>query len=121
MDGIFISDASAYLFLRTVDKQPYTLQLEGVEALRADNFRQGNIIFELNVSTVDQLDESFVFQLYEYSVQRKESFVLEEWRASALHKGLSGFEMTSSYGCMLSAMFKSHRFAEGHSFPINFQ
>jgi hypothetical protein len=117
LDGILVSGRSARLFLRTVDGPLFTLLLHQVEALRADDFRQGNIIFEVNLLNLGQINESFVFQLYDYGDYHKDKFVLADWKTQATQKGLSGLEITTSYGCELWSIFAAHEFLEGHVFP----
>ncbi|HTS35281.1 MAG TPA: hypothetical protein VMH04_06390 [Candidatus Solibacter sp.] len=119
LDGLFASDSDARIFLRTVDGQAFTFVLRNVEALRADNFRLGNIIFELNLLTPEQIDESFLCQAYEYSEQVKERLVLAGWKVRAAQKGLSGLEITTSYGCELRSIYAAHELSEGHAIPTD--
>jgi hypothetical protein len=114
VDGVLVSDSTARVFLRSVTGEDFTLVLAEVDALRVDDLKKGNIIFELRLLSPDQLDQDFVFQTYEYSDEHKKSFVLQDWVGKAKEKGLTAIEITPSYGCRLSALFRSHTIAVGH-------
>jgi hypothetical protein len=97
VDGMLVRGSSALILLRTATERRYTLQLNEVDTLRANDFRQGNIIFELNLLSVSQLDRSFVFEAYDYNDQLKQQFVLEAWKRKADEKRLEALEITASY------------------------
>jgi hypothetical protein len=117
VDGILVRGSSAHVLLRTVTEQRHTLQLNEVNTLRANNFRQGNIILEVNLLSVSQLDHSFVFQAYDHNDHSKQEFVLEDWKRNAIEKRFVAIAITASYGCELLAVFRSHNLIEGHITP----
>jgi hypothetical protein len=54
LTGIRVVDRSRLeLSCSTLDGEPYLVSLSGLDSLRADNFLQGNIIFELEVFDSD--------------------------------------------------------------------
>src|SRR5258707_9845366 len=108
IDGILLSDTGARIFLRTVSGDHFTLALNEIDALRVNDLKQGNIVFEVRFLEPRQLDSSFVFELYEYSDEHKKTFVLKEWIEKAVQKGLTALEITPSYGCTILAVFKSY-------------
>jgi hypothetical protein len=114
VDGVLLSDPSARILLRTVEGDRFTLMLNELEALRVNDLRKGNIVFEIAFLEPKQLDASFVFELYGYSDEHKKTFVLDEWVKEATRKGLTAIEITPSYGCTILAIFKSHSFSAGH-------
>ena len=116
VDGLLVSEPTARIFLRTVAEEKFTLVLYEVDALHVLDLKKGNIIFELRFLDTDQLDQEFVFETYEYSDEYKKSFVLKEWVAKAKEKGLSAIQITPSYGCSLSALFRSKTITGGHVF-----
>ena len=117
VDGMLVRGSSALILLRTATERRYTLQLNEVDTLRANDFRQGNIIFELNLLSVSQLDRSFVFEAYDYNDQFKKQFVLEAWKRKVDEKRLEALEITASYGCQLLAVFRSPNLIEGYITP----
>jgi hypothetical protein len=116
VDGVFISDSTVRIFLRSVTGEQFTLMLNEVDALRVNDFKKGNIIFELRFLSPDQLDADFVFEIYEYSEHDKNNFVLKDWIGKAKEKELAAIELTSSYGCSLFALFKNRTLLSGHVF-----
>ena len=113
-DGVLLSDYCARILLRTVKGDRFTLTLNELEALRVNDLRKGNIIFEVLFLEPKQLEASFVFELYGYKDERKKTFALDEWVEKATRKGLTGLEITPSYGCTILAIFKSHTLLDGH-------
>lgn len=113
VDGLLISGPSIRIFLRTVDEKRFTLILSQVETLRAEDFRQGNIIFELNLLSVDELDSAFIFEAYDYSEELKRAFIMNTWVEGAKKKGLQAIEITPSYGCSIAALFKGYTLVAG--------
>jgi hypothetical protein len=114
VDGVLLSKSDARILLRTVNGDRFTLILNELEALRVDDFRKGNIVFEVVFLMPRQLDSSFVFEVYGYSDEGKRTFVLGEWAEKAAQKVLTAIEITPSYGCTILAIFKSHHFSDGH-------
>ncbi len=92
----------------------FTLTLNELEALRVNDLRKGNTVFEVVFREPKQLGASFVFELYGYSDEHKKTFALEQWVEQSPRKGLKALEITPSYGCTILAIFKSHTFLDGH-------
>ena len=113
VDGVLLSDSGVRIFLRPVCEDRFTLVLNEVEALRVNDLKQGNIVFEMRFLEPRQLDSSFVFAVYEYSDEHKKTFVLKEWVEKAAQKGLTALEITPSYGCTILAVFKNHTLLDG--------
>ncbi len=114
VDGVLLSGPSVRILLRTVEGDRFTLILNELEALRVNDLRKGNIVFEVVFLEPKELDASFVFELYGYSDEHKKTFALDEWVKEATRKGLTAIEITPSYGCTILAIFKSHSFSAGH-------
>jgi hypothetical protein len=114
VDGVLLSDSSARILLRTVEGDRFTLILNELEALRVNNLRKGNIVFEVVFLEPKQLDASFVVELYGYNDEHKKTFAFDEWVKEATRKGLTAIENTPSYGCTILAIFRSHSFTAGH-------
>jgi len=101
------------IFLRTESGDRFTLVLTELEALRVNDLRKGNIVFEVRFLEPRQVDPAFVFEVYEYSDEHKKTFVLKEWIEKAEQRGLTALEIDPSYGCTILALFKSHTFFGG--------
>ena len=93
LDGVLVCASSAVILLRTVTEQRYTLQLNEVDVLRANDFRKENIIFELNLLSPGHLDNEFIFAAYDFSDQFKEQFVLEEGRGRPTRNALRPWKL----------------------------
>jgi hypothetical protein len=114
LDGFLLSKSEARIFLRTAREEKFSLILHGVEALRANDLREGNIILSVTFLEPEQLDVSFVHEVYQYSDEHKKGFILEAWIRSAVQKNLKALEILPSYGCTALAIFSHHEFVEGH-------
>jgi hypothetical protein len=106
VDGLLTFNSVVQILLRSVAGEKFTLTLRGVEAFRADDLRQGNIILELRLLTVDQIDALFIFDLYGYSNESRQGFSLNAWVERAKGEGLLALDIQPSYGCSISAIFK---------------
>jgi hypothetical protein len=114
VDGVFSFDSTVRIFLRSVTDDKFTLVLDEVDALRINDFKKGNIIFELRFLSPDQLDADFVFETHDYSEQHKKNFALKDWIGKTQEKELTAIEITPSYGCSLLALFKIQAIFRGH-------
>jgi hypothetical protein len=47
VDGFLIRESSVIVFLSTMEKEPFVIVASEVERMQADDFRQGNIIFDV--------------------------------------------------------------------------
>jgi hypothetical protein len=91
-----------------------------MEALRANDFREGNIILDVEFFESNQLDASFVLDVYQYSDEHKKRFVMEDWLRAAAQKRLMAVEISASYGGTLLAVFKSYEFVGGYLTSLPF-
>jgi|SRR5579859_1853206 len=114
VDGLLLHKSRIHVFLRTVSGEKYTLILHDVEALRANDLREGNIILDVEFFESNQLDSSFILDVYQYGDEHKETFIMEDWLRAAAQKRLMGVEISASYGCTLLAVFKDHEFVDGY-------
>jgi hypothetical protein len=116
LDGLFVSGKTARIFLRTYTGERYTLFLQEVERLHAENFRQGNIIFSVDFFRPEQLSREFIFEVHEFSEPYEQNFVMDNWVQGAKQKGLQALEISTSYGCSASALFKHYELLQGYVF-----
>jgi hypothetical protein len=116
LEGLFVSSTQAKVFLRTAAGQRYTLILQEVERLYAENFRQGNIIFDVEFFQPEQLTQDAVFEVYGYSEQHQKNFLMEQWIRGAKERCLQAVEISTSYGCSALVLFKDYELLEGYVF-----
>jgi hypothetical protein len=64
--GILVKDKTATLLLTQADGGEYRLQLTGVRGLQVDNFKEGNIILDLEVCAEHQAGQANVRQGLEH-------------------------------------------------------
>jgi hypothetical protein len=103
--GIRVIDRSTLeLFCSTIDGESYLVSLSELECLRADNFLQGNIVFEVTL-----FDSAFPVDLV------KRAFGLDgdeqpAWLDGKIEQMGQGhwtlLQLSSSYGCDLLAIGK---------------
>lgn len=105
------------MFLRKQDGEKFTLVLHGVERLQSENFREGNIIFDVILLGPDELEVSDVCELYQLSEEAMKTFSLAEWSAKAKAKGLNAVQTSSSYGCTVQALFCGYELIPGYQLP----
>jgi hypothetical protein len=64
---------TVYLFVRTVDKKRSSVLLSGVAALRIENVREGNLIFDLAVLETNQVTADHIEYVYDQVNRQKMS------------------------------------------------
>lgn len=114
LTGIELAETSAVVALQHYDGTRYRLHLSGIEALLANDFRQGNIISSLKVTTGTSPDIGDLRLLWpalhpevtdEY---RHTNEIFVEDQRSKIERGEAVWlKLTASYGCDLVAVCKS--------------
>ena len=101
MDGLLVQDRNVRIFLRTMQQQLFVLELFGVERLMLEEFREGNIIFDIVVRVGAEIASDDIHTLFGFSDEQGRLRVLEE----AQQKGRIVVEIRPSYGasCLLIA------------------
>lgn len=105
-EGLWIDAKFAHIFLATGTRERYVLVAHDVEVLKADDVRQGNIIFDVVEHTVAEIDASDLGEFcYGDDVQvSSESNALFK-RAGA--NGLVLLQISSSYGATCVVLAKT--------------
>jgi hypothetical protein len=93
------------LSFRTEDGEPFEIMLHGVSHFKCDNFRQGNIVFDVEqVSAGDILSDEFEALLY---LKKDERPDFSTKIMAKLESGeLKFLRIGSSYGAEISAIFR---------------
>jgi hypothetical protein len=102
-DGLLIKGATVRVFLRTHGGQEFVLEVIGVSSMKADGFRQGNIIFDVLLRRGDDLTVGDIICLYELEEESKALAKLEEAR----RKNLVVLEINPSYGASCTILAES--------------
>lgn len=104
LEGILVSkDKTLMLSCRDAMSREWLITVPKLHRLKADNFSEGNIIFEINLYVGDNCPHVLIQKLQGYR---------EEMAAESLSKDLEKIskgnwtlvEITSSYGCELLAL-----------------
>lgn len=103
LTGIIVGDGSADLLCSTVHGDKYTWHLFGVQRLRADNFRQGNIIFEIILHQKD-FPSNLVKTAFGYDREDEPAWLAAEILKLRDERGMV-LEVGSSYGCHVVVVF----------------
>lgn len=96
---LLLSDRRLLIVLRTVDGLQRYLMLHGVERLKADDFRQGNIVLDITISPPTSLDIKDVADAY--GVAPSDSSFLPGVMYRLKREGLLLVRLNPSYGCSL--------------------
>lgn len=101
MDGLLLTNGGVQLFLSTDEQQSFIFHLAGLRSLRLNDFRQGNIIFDVIVRAGDEVTSRDIVELFGFLDEEKALQKLEE-----VHReGLIVLEINPSYGasCLMLA------------------
>jgi hypothetical protein len=106
-DGILIpNDDAIRLFVRTLDGKGFSILLEGVEAFKMFNVREGNTILDVTILDSDQLSASHIELAYTLSEEGKSEQVSKLLRFAQQNR-LKMFQMDSSYGAECIALCRN--------------
>jgi hypothetical protein len=101
LDGLLIQGTTVRVFLSSYDRREFVLEVGGVVSLKADGFRQGNIIFDVLKRNGDEITVDDIQNLLEFREEELGLKKLEEARG----KNLVVLEINPSYGasCVILA------------------
>lgn len=103
LDGLLISSTTVRVFLSTNGKEEFILEVRGVLSLKADGFRQGNIIFEVLERDGDDLNLGHMIHFFDFNDEADAQRKLE----SAREKNLVVLEINPSYGASCTILAES--------------
>ena len=114
--GLVLTQADCLLmFVETVDHKKLSLAFNGVERLRADDFRQGNIILDVTVSMNSDIDAADV--AYACGVDQKDDPFVLQTTEQLQRTGAVVVRVNPSYGCSLVCVCKQLLFGQGWGAP----
>lgn len=106
-DGIWLDGKSAHIFLATPEHESHVIVASGVMLLKADDIRQGNIIFDVVPRSAAELSpddlDVFLHDTDDPKRQEQATALLESARAN----GLAFLQITPSYGAVCSIIAKT--------------
>lgn len=111
MTGVAVGENSATLSLRRADGEAWQVRLTAVQALKMDDFRQGNIILSLETFSGTASDVALIERLYEAPHPSADTkyhdahFQLVSRKMAAIEGGEATLlVLTPSYGADLVAL-----------------
>jgi hypothetical protein len=101
LDGLLIQGTAVRVFLSTEDRQEFVLEVRGVLYLKVDEFREGNIIFDVLERDGDDLTFQDMMDFFGFKDEARARRELDEARG----KNLIVLEINPSYGatCIILA------------------
>jgi len=104
-DGLWIGpNELVHVFLTTVDRKPFILELEGVKSMALTEVKQGNIILDLAIRSADELTPSDIQNVYGSDASSPQ---VSRALAAAKAEKLQILEINPSYGAEGTILFKS--------------
>lgn len=103
LDGLLISGTTVRVFLSANDGEEFILEVRGVLSLKADGFRQGNIIFEVLERDGDNLTLGDMIHFFDFNDEADAQGKLESTRG----RNLVVLEINPSYGASCTILAES--------------
>ena len=117
LDGFITTGKTVSLYLRTQAGLKFTLLLREPTVFRGNNFREGNILFDVTVRDTSGLAPSEIAELLELSEVHARVFDYEQWLSKAGENSLLLVESTPSYGGEFRAVCANIQLSEGYQLP----
>jgi hypothetical protein len=101
LNGLLIQNTTVYVFISTDKSKKFVLEGRDVLSLKADGFRQGNIIYDVLVRDSDEVTLEDIHNFYEFKDEANALKKLEDVR----RKTVVVIEINPSYGasCLILA------------------
>lgn len=107
VDALDVSDdRCAEVILKQVTGARYRLKLNGLKHLRCDDFRRGNIIFDVSVFSNRTPPQNYLSHLLGSESKREREYLNTIAKSVEIGE-LTLFSIVPSYGCELFALCKS--------------
>jgi hypothetical protein len=109
LDGILIQGSILSLFVSTHNKQEFVLRAKGVQSLKVDGFRQGNIIFDVLLRSAEDVTVDDIMSHYQFNDEAKAKIKFEEMS----RRNLCVLEINPSYGATCTVLAESIELLRG--------
>jgi len=103
----------AHINLSTTQRERTTIVLKDVVRLKADGFREGNIVFSVCSRTFEEITFADITDLYDLDASRQPATWELELAARIKKERLQILEITPSYGGTCTALAGSIEFLTG--------
>jgi hypothetical protein len=105
LEGVWVDDSTAYVFLSTLMKKRYSVVADGIVALTVTNFKKGNLIFEVVARGHEELTMDDIAALCDLREGKEGEEQAAKLLAKARQERLSILDISPSYGatCLLLA------------------
>jgi hypothetical protein len=103
LDGLLIEGPEATVFLSTEQRVPFVLEIGNLLSLKAGEFRQGNIIYDVLVRDAGEITVQDMIEFFEFKDVLKAQKKLEEAR----QQNLLVLDITPSYGASCQILASS--------------
>jgi len=114
-DGLFLgidlrTESVGQVFLRDLDGRDGCLTLHFLTRLRCDDFREGNIILDVNIYHCDEPPIDHINWLYSIDGRQASTGYCLEQSARVKDGTATLVVLSASYGGVLAAMCETHEF-----------
>lgn len=103
VEGVLLDGTSAFVFLSTWKKDQFVMKLDDLLSLKMDDFRQGNILFDVLIREGNEVTGDDIESLFGFTEDTKAA----EKLAEAHEDRNVVVEVNPSYGASLLAISKS--------------
>jgi hypothetical protein len=105
VEGVLLDRTSAFVFFRNWKEDRVVMKLDDVRSLKMNNFRQGNILFDVIARDGNEISHDDIEQLFGFSDDSQVAKKLAETD----EEQLVVVEVNPSYGASFLAIAKSFR------------
>ena len=108
---MLVAEGSASIFLRSVRSEKFTV-LRGVKSLVMNDFRQGNIILDLEWADAMNISDNAILDYY-WTPRGEAAVLRQRWIKEVKGRQLRAIEISPSYGANLTAIFREREIISG--------
>src|SRR5262249_18820673 len=108
-NGLVISDESVDVFVATEERERFVVSATGVVALFSGELRSGNIIFDIELRTADEIGLAEIREVYGITSGEQHDHWVETALAKSRSQQLSLLVISPSYGGNCFVLAKSFR------------
>src|SRR5947209_18552341 len=110
-EGLWIPQkGTAKIYLGTITGERATVVLNGVVMLKATDFREGNISFDVTIRTAEEITLMDIAELYDLQQDRQPAAWEDQLLEKARKQGFQLFQISASYGGSCLALCATFEF-----------
>lgn len=111
--GLILDEGKARILLADAEGQHFALHLRGVERLRAEDVREGNIVLDVVIRRCDQSEQGAIAYLLGIEPVDRDPEPVARWLSKAETEKMLIVELNPSHGCSLTALCRDVEIVEG--------